>query len=53
MAALARKEDTSIRSEETLYHELDKGIADMEQGRTVPHEEAMQIIRERLNTYEL
>ena len=33
---------------ETLFSYLDKGIDDMEQGNTIPHEEAMRQIRERL-----
>jgi len=31
--------------------ELDKGIDDMEQGKTVAHEEAMQIIRKKVLEY--
>ena len=33
---------------EAFFIELDKGIDDMENGRVVPHEEAMKNIRERL-----
>ncbi len=29
-----------------FFRELDKGIDDMEQGNTIPHEEAMRQIRE-------
>lgn len=31
---------------ELFFRELDKGIDDMEQGNTIPHEEAMTQIRE-------
>jgi predicted transcriptional regulator len=34
-------------NEKLLFEELDKGIDDMEAGRVVTHEEAMQIIRKR------
>ena len=39
------------QTEEILFQELDKGIADMEQGHVVSHEEAMRILRERLSSY--
>ena len=35
-------------SESRLFEELDKGIDSMENGRTVPHNKAMQMIREKL-----
>lgn len=38
-------------SESRLFEELDKGIDSMENGRTVPHDKAMQIIREKLKEY--
>lgn len=34
--------------QEEFFREMDKGIDDMENGRVVPHEEAMKIIEERL-----
>jgi predicted transcriptional regulator len=37
--------------EKLLFEELDKGIDDMEAGRVVTHEEAMRIIRERVENY--
>lgn len=40
-----------IESESRLYEELDKGIDSMENGRTVPHDKAMQMIREKLKEY--
>jgi len=39
--------------ESALYSMLDKGIDDMENGRTVPHDEAMKQVRERLTPYGL
>lgn len=39
------------RTEEELLKALDKGIDDMEQGRTMPHEEAMKLLRERVKSY--
>ena len=38
-------------AEASLLKELHKGIESMEQGRTVPHDEAMRIIRERVQNY--
>lgn len=34
--------------EEAILRALDKGIDDMENGRVVPHEQAMEIVRQRL-----
>ena len=34
-----------------LFEELDKGIDSMENGRPVPHDKAMQMIREKLKEY--
>ncbi|MGF7011501.1 putative transcriptional regulator [Lachnospiraceae bacterium PF1-22] len=39
--------------EEKLYEALDKGIDDMESGRTMDHEEAMAIIREKVRSYDV
>ncbi len=36
-----------------IFKELDKGIEDMEAGRVVDHDEAMRIIKERVNQYAL
>ena len=44
--------DCHFQSEEELLGELDKGIDDMENGRVVPHEEAMEMIYERLESKE-
>lgn len=38
----------TIESESQLYEELDKGIDSMENGRIIPHDKAMQMIREKL-----
>ena len=40
--------DAAREEEEWLFRELDKGIEDMEQGRVIPHEEAMQRLRAML-----
>ncbi len=53
MASYAQDKSKITIQEERLYMELDKGIEDMEQGRTIPHEEAMQLIRERIKAYEV
>ena len=37
--------------QEEFFKELDKGIDDMENGRVMPHGEAMKIIGERLRVY--
>lgn len=40
-----------MESESRLFEDLDKGIDSMENGRTVPHDKAMQMIREKLKEY--
>lgn len=40
-----------IETESQLFKELDKGIDSMENGRIVPHDKAMQMIREKLKEY--
>ena len=40
-----------LEPESSLFHELDKGIDAMENGYTMPHDEAMQMIREKLKEY--
>ena len=49
MAVIKRTECSE--QELKLYQELDKGIEDMENGRTVSHDEAMKQICERLESY--
>ncbi len=49
-------EKYSSVNNETLYdasllRALDKGIDDMENGRTVPHDKAMDIVRQRLKEH--
>lgn len=39
------------RLDVSLLRALDKGIDDMENGRTVPHDKAMEIVRQRLKDY--
>lgn len=52
MAPLGKKETVILQEkEEKLYKALDKGIDDMEKGCTVLHEEAMDMIRERIKSY--
>ena len=45
--------DAAREEEEWLFRELDKGIDDMEQGRTVPFEESLQRVRDMIDKYEL
>lgn len=51
MALVEANEIDNLKQEEQLMNELDKGIDDMEAGRTVPHDKAMQMIKEKLDTY--
>ena len=52
MAPLAEdKERTNAIKERELFAALDKGIDDLEQGRTYSHEDAMKIIREKVAAY--
>ena len=54
MEPLAKEQITEEeKREKELLKALDKGIDDMEQGRTVSHEEAMRILRERLEAYDI
>lgn len=39
--------------ERQIFKELDKGIDDMEAGRVIDHDEAMRILKERVNQYAL
>lgn len=38
-----------VKNRNELFELLDKGIEDMEQGRTYAHGEAMRIIREKVD----
>lgn len=51
MGSLANEKVKTTEQEELIYKELDKGIEDMTQGRTVPHDEAMQLMREGIKPY--
>ncbi len=46
-----RNKSDMMESDVKLFGELDKGIDSMENGRTVPHDKAMQMIREKLKEY--
>ncbi len=46
-------EATITKEEQELLKALDKGIDDMEAGRLTPHEESMNILRQRLKDYAL
>ncbi len=41
------------KEKEEFYESLDKGIDDMENGRVVPHDDAMKMVQERLKKYGL
>lgn len=51
MTSIAKRQMELLEQEEKLYRELDKGIDDMEQGRTIPHDEAMELMRERIKSH--
>lgn len=42
---------TITRDEQELLKAIDKGIDDMEAGRLTPHDESMNILRQRLRDY--
>lgn len=44
---------TITNDERELLKALDKGIDDMEAGRLTPHEESMEILKQRLRDYAL
>ncbi len=51
MESLAQETMKIHEIEKELLKELDKGIDDIENGRTVSHEDAMQALREGLEAY--
>lgn len=52
--AVAEKDRPVENMQETqIFKELDKGIDDMEAGRVIDHDEAMRILKERVNQYAL
>lgn len=52
MSTLPKAEKSyNIENETNLFNELDKGIDSMERGDTIPHEDAMAMIRERVQQY--
>jgi len=52
MATLIQ-EQYELDQEAKLYKELDKGIDDMERGRTITLDEAIKQIRERIKLYDV
>ena len=48
MKSDGKKQREITESENRLLKELNKGIDSMENGHTVPHDKAMQMIREKL-----
>ncbi|CUN93110.1 Uncharacterised protein [[Eubacterium] contortum] len=52
IAAKDRKKEYE-KDQNELFAMLDKGIADMRSGRTIEHDEAMRIIREKLAQYDV
>ena len=48
MKSDGKKQREITESEKRLLKEIDKGIDSMENGRIVPHDKAMQMIREKL-----
>lgn len=48
MKSDGKKQREITESENLLLKELDKGIDSMENGRIVPHDKAMQMIREKI-----
>ena len=51
MKSDGKKKDKTKTLENLLLKELDKGIDAMENGRTIPHDKAMRMIREKLKQY--
>lgn len=43
--------DAMNEAEQKLFRELDKGLDSMEQGKIVEHEDAMKLIREKIQKY--
>ena len=46
-------DNSTIHVDDELLRELDKGIDDYEAGRVTPHEEAMILLKQRLQEYVL
>ncbi len=51
MKSQGKIESDKMEQESGLFYELDKGIDAMKRGRTMQHDEAMQMIREKLKEY--
>lgn len=53
MAVAEKTCSVEKEQERQIFKELDKGIDDMEAGRVIDHDEAMRILKERVNQYAL
>lgn len=53
MAVAEKARPVENVQETQIFRELDKGIDDMEAGRVIDHDEAMRILKERVNQYAL
>ncbi|MBS6341111.1 MAG: hypothetical protein KH501_09240 [Eubacterium limosum] len=54
MSSLAEDTDRQWKeNEKEIFRALDKGIDDLKNGRTMPHEELMQQIRKQIESYDL
>lgn len=53
MAVAEQTRPVEKTQETQIFKELDKGIDDMEAGRVIDHDEAMRILKERVNQYAL
>ena len=54
MSSLAEDTDRQWKeNEKEILKALDKGLDDLENGRTVPHEELMQQIRKQIESHDL
>lgn len=53
MAVVEQTRPAEKSQEMQIFKELDKGIDDMEAGRVIDHDEAMRILKERVNQYAL
>ncbi len=51
MKSQGKIESDKMKQERGLFYELDKGIDAMKKGHIMRHDEAMQMIRERLKEY--
>ena len=52
MSSLAEDMNRQLKEKE-IIKALDKGIDDLENGRTIPHEELVQQIRKQIESHDL